>query len=87
VRTTLTLDDDIAAELQRLARERGTAFKQVLNETLRRGLASGRSGGAQPYRVPARPLGLRAGVDLTKALRLAADDEDEETVRKLALRK
>jgi hypothetical protein len=34
-----------------------------------------------------RPLGLRPGVDLEHALRVAADLEDEETVRKLELRK
>jgi hypothetical protein len=85
VRTTVTLDDDLAAELQRLARERGAAFKDVLNATIRAGL-----GGAStptPFRVSSRNLGLRPGVNLTRALQVAADDEDAETVRKLALRK
>ena len=35
----------------------------------------------------ARPIGLRPGVDPTPALRLADALEDEEIVRKLALRK
>jgi hypothetical protein len=85
VRTTVTLDDDLAAELQRLARERGAAFKDVLNAAVRAGL--GRTGAGVRYRVPSRPLGLRPGVDLTRALAMASDDEDAETLRKLALRK
>lgn len=86
VRTTVTLDDDLAVELQRLARERGTGFKDVLNSVVRAGLRGGPARAA-PYRVPTRRLGLRPGVDLTKALTMAADDEDAETVRKLELRK
>ena len=81
----MTLDDDLAAELQRLARERGTGFKDVLNAVVRAGLA--RPGEGAAYRMPTRPLGLRPGVDLTRALALAAADEDAETLRKLALRK
>ena len=85
MRTTLTLDEDVAAALQRLSQERGVSFKEVVNSTLRVGLHGGRQ--AKPYRVPTRPLGLRPGVDLDKALSLAAELEDAETVRKLHLRK
>ena len=38
MRTTLTLDDDVAAELDRLRRQRGSSLKEVVNEALRRGL-------------------------------------------------
>jgi hypothetical protein len=85
MRTTVTLDDDVAAAVQRLARERGLPFKQALNALLRVGLSSGTS--SRPYAVPSRALGLRPGVDLDKALRLVGELEDEETVRKLELRK
>lgn len=51
-----------------------------------RGLARS-AGEAEPYRTPSRPLGLRAGIDLDKALGLASDLEDAEIVRKLELRK
>lgn len=86
LRTTVTLDPDVAARLRELARERQVSFKEALNSTLRKGLGSpGR--GAKRYRVPTRPLGLRQGVDLDRALRLAADLEDAELVRKLELRK
>lgn len=39
MRTTLTLDDDVAALLQRLSRERRRAFKHIVNDALRAGLA------------------------------------------------
>jgi hypothetical protein len=85
-RTTVTLDSDVAAELRRLTRERGVPFKEVLNGTLRAGLATGTTAPA-PYRLPSRRLGLRRGIDLEHALRLAAELEDAETIRKLELRK
>lgn len=85
MRTTVTLDPDVVAALQRAVRERGTSFKAVLNDAVRRGLSG------QPdrrrYRTPSRDMGLRDGVDIDKALALAAADEDAETLRKLALRK
>lgn len=85
MRTTVTLDADVAASLQRAARERGTSFKAVLNDAVRRGL------GGQParrrYRAPSRDMGLRADFDIDKASAVAADDEDAEIMRKLALRK
>ncbi len=38
MRTTLTIDPDIAAELARLRKARGVSLKAVVNEALRRGL-------------------------------------------------
>jgi len=38
MRTTLTLDDDVHAELEKLCKERDAKFKTVVNETLRAGL-------------------------------------------------
>jgi plasmid stability protein len=81
----VTLDEDVAAALKRAVRERGTSFKAVLNDALRAGLRS--EAQPQTYRLPARPMGLRPGIDLDRALRLAGELEDEEIVRKLALRK
>jgi hypothetical protein len=86
IRTTVTLDPDVAEQLKAFARRRNLSFKAALNSTVRAGLAVERGGG-RPYHTPARPMGLRPGVDLTHALRLAAALEDEEIVRKLALRK
>ncbi len=38
MRTTLTLDDDVARLLERTRRERGIPLKQLVNEALREGL-------------------------------------------------
>jgi hypothetical protein len=38
MRTTLTIDDDVAAELEHLRRERGASLKEVVNDLLRCGL-------------------------------------------------
>lgn len=40
-----------------------------------------------PFTVHAKPMGLRAGIDLDRALQLASDLEDAEILRKLELRK
>lgn len=82
----MTIDPDLAAKLRGVARERGITFKEALNVALRAGL-SAKAGSTRPYRLKARRLGLRPGIDLDKALHLAAALEDEEIVRKLELRK
>lgn len=85
MRTTVTLDPDVAVLLQEATRARGVSFKEALNEAVRAGLAAGRS--PRPYATPSRRLGLRPDVDIDKALRLAGDIEDAEIQRKLELRK
>jgi hypothetical protein len=87
MRTTVTLDPDIAANLRALARERGISFKDALNGALRLGLSQGSARAKRPYRLASRRMGLRRGIDLDHALRLAAELEDEETIRKRELRK
>lgn len=58
MRTTLTLDDDIAARLQVEARRSGRPFKAVVNEYLRAGLAQRRAlKAAPPFRVEPRSIG------------------------------
>jgi hypothetical protein len=67
VRTTLTLDEDVAARLKAEARRSGKPFRTVVNESLRVGLASRRRGPAPeaPFEVHARDLGsLRPGLSL-----------------------
>jgi predicted transcriptional regulator len=87
MRTTLTLDDDVAAHLQRLARETGRPFKQLVNEALRAGLNPQPAVSGERLSLPTFDLGLRPDVNLVRARHLAAELEDDETVRKLELRK
>ncbi len=59
MRTTLTLDDDIAAKLRLEARKSGLPFKQIVNHLLRQGLnASARPQPRTSFRVQPKPLGL-----------------------------
>jgi hypothetical protein len=86
MRTTITLDPDLAARLRRLAAERKISFKATVNEAIRAGLdAEHRSG--RSYREVTRNLGAQPGIDMTKALALATTIEDEETLRELEARK
>ncbi len=86
MRTTVRLDPDLAARLRKVAHARGISFKDALNSALRAGMGQP-AGSGRPYRLRPRRLGLRPGIDVDRGLRLAAVIEDEETVRKLELRK
>jgi hypothetical protein len=87
MRTTVTLDEDVAAKLKRLARERDISFKEALNSSVRRGLQRGEAK-PRPYRLPPpQRLEARPGVNLDKALQLAGELEDAEIIRKLRLGK
>lgn len=88
MRTTLTLDPDVAADLKRRVRRSGKPFRQILNDAVRAGLRAQDAPPPRPYRLkPVSMGGPLPGVNLDKALALAADLEDEEIARKLALRK
>ena len=75
MRTTVTLDPDLAAKLRSLARERAISFTEALNATLRQGLGSAGRGSRRRYRLASKPLRLRPGIDLEHALRLSAELE------------
>jgi hypothetical protein len=66
MRTRLTLDDDVAAKLKMESRRAGRPFREIVNETLRRGLENRRAI-ARPlaFKVAARDLGnLQPGLSL-----------------------
>jgi hypothetical protein len=86
VRTTVTLDPDVAAKLKQVARERGVSFKVTLNEAVRAGL-NGQAATGQAYSMPTRRMGVKPVIDLDHALRLAGALEDAELIRRQELRK
>lgn len=85
MRTTVTLDPDTDAIVRRLMRERGLTFKAAVNAAIRAG-EMGRAAGRSSYRTPTFDMGAPA-VPIDKALRLAAELEDEVLIRRLAERK
>lgn len=87
MRTTITIDDKLAAELKRLSVTTGKPFKNVLNDTLRAGLR-GRKGPSTAYRLRPVSLGLpQVGMDLEKALQLSDALEDAALRDKLEQRR
>lgn len=56
MRTTLTLDDDVAALLARLRKARDARHKDLVNEALRLGLKQMTA----PSRTPRKPIRTRA---------------------------
>ena len=76
MRTTLTLDDDVARLIDDAVHRERRPIKQVINDALRRGLAVP-APRRKPYRLMAHESELRRGLDLTGFNRLADELEDE----------
>jgi len=72
MRTTLTLDEDVAARLKAEARRAGRPFREVVNETLRLGMANrARPRARKPFKVVARDLGeVRPGLSFDNVAEL-----------------
>lgn len=64
MRTTVTFEPDVEHGLKRLMRERRLGMKAALNLALRQGLAATAKSTNEPaFKVSAKPMGLRAGID------------------------
>jgi hypothetical protein len=88
MRTTLTIDDQIAEALEDCARRFDRLFEEVVNETLRAGLAAKVKRKPKSYVVrPAALGGPRPGVRLDKALPLSDGIEDDELTGRMPRRK
>ncbi len=85
MRTTLTLDDDVAALLRQQAATRGVSFREMVNQALRAGIA--REMTPRDIEVPRtipHSFGFRPGVDLDKLNQLADELEAEAAAESLA---
>lgn len=80
MRTTVTLDPDTEALVRQAMREHGLSFKQALNQTIRAGVVNTSGTKVEPFRQRSFGLG-RPRVDLTKALSLASELDDQQTTR------
>lgn len=79
MRTTLTLDEDVAAKLKSEVRRSGKSFREAVNEALRVGLlrqpAAARGEG---FRIRTRDLGeLRPGLSLDNVAALIEQVEGD----------
>lgn len=79
MRTTVTLDPDTEQLIRLRMKRRGVSFKQALNDAIREGSLEG---GQAAYETPTFDMGVPA-LDLTKALRMAGELEDEALIASL----
>jgi hypothetical protein len=79
MRTTITLDKDVAQRIKAATTRLGRPFKQVVNDALRAGLddlEKPRKG--KPYRTKPLKMGLRPGINLDNIGELLAQIEGED---------
>jgi metal-responsive CopG/Arc/MetJ family transcriptional regulator len=69
MRTTVTLDDDVAAAVERLRRDRSIGLSEAINELIRAGLTVKRP--RTPFRQQAANIGFKVDVtNVAEALEL-----------------
>jgi hypothetical protein len=84
MRTTITLEPEAKALVEKAMREQKRSFKEIVNEAIIRGLSE-----VHPrvkVELPAHDMG-KPFINLDKALQIAGELEDEEILRKMALGK
>ena len=79
MRVTLTINDDLAEQIQELRQSHGHSLKRVVNDLLREGLQSRqREPRGETYCTRSYKLSLRPGIDPVKLNQLVDELEDEE---------
>lgn len=84
MRTTLTIDDDLAGILRRKSRELGKPFKELVNTALRKGLAEHVTGPTPNVIVRTHDFGASPGIDFDRLNQLADEIEVGDFLRKAA---
>ena len=84
MRTTLTLDGDVAERLRKEMRRTGKGLKAVVNEALRLGLQlGGKPKRPKRFQVHAHAFGFAPGVDLDRLNQLVDELDADERARRL----
>ena len=73
MRTTITLDDDVAAKLKEEMAVSGRSFKETVNQHLRASLVDPPANARKPFKV--RDIGVRIGLDFTSTSRFLEELE------------
>jgi hypothetical protein len=88
MRTTLTLDPDVARLIEEEVHRQRKPFKQVVNDALRRALSPGpRRGVGATYRVRSHVARLLPGLDRGRLNALVDELEDRAIVTRLRRRR
>ncbi len=83
MRTTLTIDDELAKTIERLRQRQGVGLRQVINDLLRKGLlAEAERPEPKVYVGPTFKSGLRPGIDPSRMNQLVDELEVEEYLRR-----
>jgi hypothetical protein len=84
MRTTVRIDDDLMHELKSRSQRENVSLTKFLNRVIRRGLSIGEAAARKksPFRQKTYDMGVPR-FDVTKALALAAELEDEAIIEKL----
>jgi len=85
MRTTLTIDDDLAGLLQQRARESDKPFRELVNDALRKGLSDSLTQKGPVATVRPHDFGeARAGLDMDRLNQLVDELAVEDYLRKAA---
>lgn len=86
MRTTLTIDADVAKRIEQERRRSQRSLKEIINDALRVGLSIGAAApsATRPFRVDAKRLGFRPGVDPERLNQLLDSLDAEHFSRKAA---
>lgn len=84
MRTTLTLDPDVARRVRNEVRRTGKSFKAVVNDALKAGLGLRAPRSKAPrFQVTPHRFGVRPGIDLDRANQLVDELDSNERARRL----
>lgn len=78
MRTTLTLDDDVAVQIERLRKSRDMGLKDIVNEALRRGLKemTAKPKKREPFRTGVHDGGKLLIENISEALAILDEEYD-----------
>jgi len=84
MRTTLTIEPDVAQQIRRRMTRKKSTLKQVVNEALRAGRSATEKEHNAPFRVKPHSFQFRPGIDTNKLNQLLDDLEAEESLKKIS---
>lgn len=82
MRTTLTLEPEVAEKLKQEASATRQSFKKIVNSALKRGLAMEAPRKRKPFRVKAHSSAYAPGVDSLRLNRMADELETDAWIEK-----